>query len=311
MFKKLNPDRFLPLFTGMILSLVAAWYAIAGLIAIFAAAFWPILIMGSTLELGKILTASYLYRNWNNLPVLMKTYFTGAVVILMMITSMGVFGFLSKAHIEQNASIGDYQSKIEIIDSRIDSQKERIKSAQNKLKQIDTAINKYLERDVVTRALNIRRQQEAERKSIDKEIKEAQAEIERLQLERVPIAKEIREVEKEVGPIRYVAELIYGKSDKEILEKAVRLVIIALVLVLDPLALLLIISANRKIKPLPKNFKPNDKYEKDAKRWFKSNTTLVQTDGEEWKDVPGVTISKSKWSNTLSDIPNTARRTQK
>jgi len=109
----LNLDRWLIMATGIALSVVAAWYSVTGLTAIFAGAFWAIVILGGTLEFGKIILASWLYRNWKHVPFLMKTYFVSALFILMLITSMGIFGFLSKAHLDQVAPSGEVAAKIE------------------------------------------------------------------------------------------------------------------------------------------------------------------------------------------------------
>ena len=287
-------DKLLAISTGIILSIVSAYYAIVGLTIIFSAAFWPIIIMGSTLEVGKIITASYLYRNWSVIPFLMKSYFTVAVAILMFITSMGVFGFLSKAHIDQDLSSGDVQSKVEVLDSRIQRERERIASNVSALKQLDSAVNKIIAEKDAEQGLRYRRNQEKERKSISSEIKDSQKNIDNFQTERLPLAKEIRVAEREVGPIRYVAELIYGESNKEILEKAVRFMIISLVLVLDPLALLLIVSANINYSLKSKNINFSKKYSLDARRWFKSNANAVATDGKTWTEMPNVTVTKTK-----------------
>jgi len=291
---KINKDRSLAIFTGITLSFVSAWYAITGLAAIFSASFWPIVIMGTTLEIGKIITASYLYRNWSILPLLMRTYFSVAVAILMFITSMGVFGFLSKAHIDQNQSSGDVQSKIEMLDSKIEREKSRINTSALALNQLDSAVDKIISDKDAEQGLRYRKNQEKERLSINKEIKDAQKSIDELQTEKMPLAKEMRAAEKEVGPIRYVAELIYGESNKEILEKAVRFMIIALVLVLDPLALLLIVSANINYSQKSKPTDSSNKYSMDARKWFKSNANAVATDGKNWTEMQDVTVTKTK-----------------
>jgi hypothetical protein len=281
----MNLDKFWALLTGILLSFVSAYYAITGLAAIFAASFWPIVIMGTILEFGKIITASYLYRNWDILPFLMKTYFTIAVAILMMITSMGVFGFLSKAHIEQNASSGNVVSKIEIIDAKITRERERITAADNALKQLDSAVNKIIDKDNATVALRARASQNKERAAIKAEITEAQNTIEDLQNEKMPLSQQIREVEKEVGPIKYVSQLLYGESTKDDLEKAVRFMILALVLVLDPLALLLIVSANLHLKK-------DDEEELELPDIYSSDGNAVATDGNIWNTISDVKITK-------------------
>ena len=110
----------LTLLVGLAISVVAAWYSIVGLMAIFAAAKIPIAIMGAVLEVGKLLTASWLYQFWDKTNTLLKSYFTIAVVVLMFITSMGIFGFLSKAHMDQTLTVGDNSLLIERIDRKID-----------------------------------------------------------------------------------------------------------------------------------------------------------------------------------------------
>lgn len=239
---------------ALALSAVAAWYAIAGLIAIFAAAVIPIAIMGTLLEASKLVVASWLYRSWKEIPLLMKSYFTVALVTLMLLTSMGIFGFLSKAHLDQAVPTGDVMAKIEIIDEKIKTQRENLDANRQAITQLDKQVNETLSRSTNTggaeRSVQIRRAQQAERARILKDIGAAQTEIAKLQEERAPIAAEVRKVEAEVGPIKYIAELIYGQEAKDstILEKAVRFVILMIVFVFDPLAVLLLVAANWQMK---------------------------------------------------------------
>jgi hypothetical protein len=241
------------LFTvALALSAVAAWYAIAGLVAIFAAAAVPIMIMGGLLEASKLVVASWLYRSWNEIPKLMKAYFLTALVVLMMLTSMGIFGFLSKAHLDQAVPTGDAIAKLEIIDEKINTQKENINVARRTISQLDRQVEETLNRTAtdttsagVNRSVTIRRQQARERESLAKEIETAQAEISKLTQERIPLAQEVRKIEAEVGPIKYIAALIYGESsDASTLESAVRVVTLMIVFVFDPLAVLLLVAAN-------------------------------------------------------------------
>ena len=109
----------LVLFTALTISAVAIWYSVAGLVAIFAAAAVPIIIMGTSLEIGKLVTALWLHRNWKRAKWWLKSYLTIAVVVLMFITSMGIFGFLSKAHIEQNLASDTVEQRIEILEGKI------------------------------------------------------------------------------------------------------------------------------------------------------------------------------------------------
>lgn len=292
--QSVNLDRFLALITGFLLSLVSAYYAITGLAIIFAGAFIPVVIMGSILEFGKIITASYLYRNWKQLPILMRSYFCVAVTILMFITSMGVFGFLSKAHVDQNLAGADVSSKVAIIDEKIKVAKENIEVNRKALKQMDEIVNQTISRstteDGATRASSMRRQQTQERNRLISEIEKEQKTLSLLNEERAPLAAEIRKVDAEVGPIRYVAELLYDKNSPEILDKAVRFMIMALVLVLDPLALLLIISANVKDDKQKNN--SADKYDVEAEEWLTGRANAVATNGNDWKDLNDVTVTR-------------------
>jgi hypothetical protein len=245
----LNLDRWLIMTTGIALSVVAAWYSVTGLTAIFAGAYWAIIILGGTLEFGKIVLASWLYRNWSYVPFLMKSYFTIALFVLMLITSMGIFGFLSKAHLDQVAPSGEVAAKIERIEGNLSRERARIARGEQQLGQLDKAIDAIIERNNRAQtALQLRNQQKKERDTIAAEIKDAQANIEKLLDEKAPLAKVTREIKNEVGPIRYVAELIYGESSERDLESAIRIMILLLVLVIDPLAVLLIIAASKEIR---------------------------------------------------------------
>ena len=235
------------------LSCIAAFYSIAGLIAIFAAAVIPIIVMGSILEVSKLVVASWLYRNWEEVPITLKSYFSVAVVILMMITSMGIFGFLSKAHLDQAVPAGDISAQVQIFDDKIKTEKDNIEAARKALAQMDAQLDQKLSRSTdekgADKAIQIRRSQSAERKKLQNEIAEAQKTIVKLQTEKAPVASQARKVEAEVGPIKYIAALIYGDTlDQNMLEKAVRWVIIMIVLVFDPLAVLMLVAVNWSLK---------------------------------------------------------------
>ena len=235
--------------TALALSACAAFYSIMGLVAIFAAAVIPIFIMGSLLEASKLVVASWLYRNWREVPVLLKTYFTVALIILMMLTSMGIFGYLSKAHLDQAVPTGDVAAKLALIDEKIKTEKENINASRKELSQLDAQVDQTISRTTeasgAERAIAIRRGQQKDRARILADIGAGQAKVAKLNEERAPIASEVRKVEAEVGPIKYIAALIYDQSaSEEILEKAVRIVIMMIVLVFDPLAVLMLIAAN-------------------------------------------------------------------
>ena len=232
------------LFIALTISAVAAYYSIVGLIAIFSAAAIPIAVMGIVLEAGKLITASWLYQNWKIVPSLLKGYLCSAVFILMFITSMGIFGFLSKAHIEQTTIASDNTLEIELLQSSIERELTGIGRAENQLNLLDNALERYMELGAITKGLNARKEQQGERNELSKTITESTQTITTLTKNKSALLKEQITIAAEVGPIRYIAELFYGESTQAILEDAVRWVIILLVLVFDPLAVLLLIAAN-------------------------------------------------------------------
>ena len=238
----------LTLLTALAISAVAAYYSIIGLIAIFSAAAIPIAVMGVVLETGKLVTASWLYQNWKRVPKLLKTYLISAVVVLMFITSMGIFGFLSKAHIEQTTVNSDNTLQIELIDSKIKRERDAIKRAENTLLQLDSALEKYVELGAVTKGLNARKEQETERNELNATIDESTTTIAELTQKKSELNADRIAIEAEVGPIKYIAELIYGESSSGVLEDAVRGVILVIVFVFDPLAVLLLVAANMSLK---------------------------------------------------------------
>ena len=234
--------------SGLTLSAVAIYYSVIGLTSIFAAAYWPIVVMGATLEISKLVAASWLKAHWVRIPKLMKAYMSVAVIVLMIITSMGIFGFLSKAHLDQNIVSGDVTSKIAIYDEKIKTEKENIDANRKALKQMDEAVDQVMGRSQdekgAEKAVAIRRAQQKERGRLAQDITEAQKRIATLNDERAPIAAEVRKVEAEVGPIKYIAKLIYGDNpDQNILEKAVTWVIMIIVFVFDPLAVLMLLAS--------------------------------------------------------------------
>jgi len=240
------------LVTALLLSTVAAYYSIAGLAAIFAAAVVPVIIMGGALEMGKIVATVFLHRNWSRLSWGFKSYLIPAVALLMLLTSLGIFGLLSKAHSDQSLVSGDSSSQVAVIDERIRTQRENIDAARQALKQLDSSVDQTMSRTTdergATRSANLRRSQQKERDQLQADIAKAQVSIAQLNEQRAPLATELRKVEAEVGPIKYIAALVYGDNpDANLLEQAVRWVIILIVVVFDPLALCLILAGNREL----------------------------------------------------------------
>lgn len=239
---------WLTLFSGLTISAVAVYYSVAGLVSIFAAAAIPIIVMGVALEVSKLIATVWLKLNWQRAPKLIKIYLSIAVAVLMLITSMGIFGYLSKAHLDQSVPTGDVVDKVALIDEKIRTQRENIDAARKALKQMDESVDQIMARSSdekgADKAAALRRGQQKERNQLQSDIAKAQKEISVLNDERAPVAKELRKVEAEVGPIKYIAALIYGDNpDANILEKAVTWVIIVIVSVFDPLAVILLLAS--------------------------------------------------------------------
>lgn len=241
------------LLVALSISIIAAYYSIKGLATIFAGAQTEIIVMGTILEIAKITTTVWLHKYWHRASVITRTYLTGAVIVLALLTSMGVFGLLSKAHMDQGLVSGDVAQQVAILDEKIRTQRENIEVARRAIQQMDAQVDQRLSRGTsetgAERAVQIRRQQANERAKLQQEISQAQTQIAKLNEERAPIASQLRKVEAEVGPIKYIAALIYGDNpDVTTLEKAVRWVTIMIVLVFDPLAIILILAANNSIR---------------------------------------------------------------
>ena len=210
---------YLLLANAISLSIIAEYYAIVGLMAIFSGSPIAIAVMGSILGLSKIVVTSWLYRNWSETTLLLKTYFSSAIFILMLLTSMGIFGYLSKAHLDQGVVSKDVAAAVTLIDEKINVQKENINAARKTISQLDNQVDAALSRSTseagADRSASIRRSQGRERTALLQEISNAQKEIAKLNEERAPIAIELRKAEAEVGPIKYIAALIYEDSRSE------------------------------------------------------------------------------------------------
>jgi len=300
---------FLTLLTALGLSGVAAYYSVIGLTAIFPGSYWPIIIMGSIFEVAKLVTISWTYRNWETAPRSLKAPFITAVVILMFITSMGIFGYLSKSHSDQTLVSDNVQARISIYDEKIKTSKENIAANRKAIKQMDEAVDQTLVRSKdekgAKQAVAIRKTQQKERNLLLEEIENEQKEITKLSEERAPIAAEVRKVAAEVGPIKYIAAFIYGDNpDTNILERAVTWVIVLIVIVFDPLAVILLLASQHNFE----NIKPVSKFietptpmpdvnppKVDKPKEVKSTTKIRHTaEGMIFEDDAGTMIISTK-----------------
>ena len=263
---------FLTFISAISISIIAAGYSIIGLATIFAGAYVPIIAMGSALEVGKLVAASWLYNNWRNslVPKTIKAYLTSAVIVLIFITSMGIFGFLSKAHLDSVQPQANFEIQTTLIDKQIQQEERNIERAEKTLLQLDKSIEVYLNNEYATRGLRERRKQEEERELLKLEIKTSTNKIAELYKEKSTIELDQQKIEAEVGPLKYIAELIYGDDAKDHFDEAVRYAILVLIFVFDPLAVLLLIAANISLRTWKnaraEKKKIEDEEKKNAKR---------------------------------------------
>jgi len=235
--------------SAIAISLIAAGYSILGLATLFSGAVVPIIAMGSALEVGKLVAASWLYHNWrSDIPRALKTYLFTAIIVLVFITSMGIFGFLSKAHLDQVKPTAGNQEQILLIDKKIIQQQSIIERSERTLDQLDKALDVYIDKEYVSRGLKERKKQKEERDLLNKSIDEAMEKITNLNNSKSSITIEQLKLEADVGPLKYVAELIYGDEAKDHFDSAVRIIILILIFVFDPLAVLLLIAANISLR---------------------------------------------------------------
>jgi hypothetical protein len=183
--------------------------------------------MGVALEIAKLVAASWLYRNWQTTARLLKYYFTIAVLILSLITSMGIFGYLSKSHIDTNISVGENKVQLDNLNTQEKIAKEKLNYLLARAKDPSTASNR-----------------------LDKQIQETQGELNRISKEKTPLLSEENKLMADVGPIRYVAEIFFDSNDAGFIDKAIRVVIFIIIFVFDPLAVLLLIASNQTLRRL-------------------------------------------------------------
>lgn len=245
--------------TSLAIAAVAAWYSIIGLTAIFAAAVIPIIIMGIVLEVGKLVAAAWVYNHWRETSILLRTYLVSAIVVLMLITSMGIYGFLSKSHIDAGINTGEISVKIERVDNRIKSEQRQIDRAEKNILEMDTTLEKTEYGFFDDSRLDERKRQSVEREQLNNIITKSENNIDDLLDKKSEYELEVKNFEVEVGPIKYIAALIYGDEAKNYLDNTVRYVILLLIFVFDPLAVLLLISANMSYRKELELYPPEEK----------------------------------------------------
>ena len=294
---------YLTLITALSIAAVAAWYSIVGLMAIFAGAIIPIAIMGGVLEVGKLVTAAWLHQNWKKTSLWMKSYLTLAVLVLMVITSLGIFGFLSKAHLEHTVSTGGNNAlRITQLEKQIARQQSIIRDSETVLSQLDSQVATLIEYDRIrgpSGSIATRQAQAEERQMLNENIDAAYIRIEEIQTELSPLQEERLAIEVEVGPLKYIAELIYGEGAEDYFDEAVRGVIILLIVTFDPLAVVLLLAATQGFAQ-----RKQDKlriFNPDNVADIEDNLDIVNVDMSEYRVVED--SDKGLWDDFFEEDP--------
>ena len=281
---------YLTLITALAIAATAAWYSIIGLMAIFAGAVIPIAIMGGVLEVGKLVTAAWLHQNWDKMRWWMKTYLTSSVIVLMFITSLGIFGFLSKAHLEHSiATGGTNELQITQLERQLAREQSKITDAERVLDQLDKAVETLISYDRIRGrggSIAVRESQREERQGLNDQIEDAYEWMEVLQTKLTPLQQEKLAIEVEVGPLKYIAELMYGDNSEDYFDEAVRFVILLLIFTFDPLAIVLLLAATQGFTERKRSKIFHDD---GTMRVDPSNVVDVEgdlADFEEWGDNP-------------------------
>ena len=284
----------LTLLVALAISTVAAYYSIVGLMAIFAGATTAIAIMGVVLEIGKLVCASWTFQNWKTSPFTIRSYFIVAVIVLMLITSLGIFGFLSRAHIQQSSPTGLLVERIERIDLKVNQRQIQINRYQGRLDTLDQALQRYIELGAISKGLRKIGEMDNETALLKIKIEGLEGEIDSLSDEKYELKTELNLAEVEVGPIRYVASMLYDDVSESQLEEAVRWIIVLLIFVFDPLAVVLVIAANISLRD----------YRREKKMATKtitvmpdlSDKTVIDSDNvEEYSDDEGNDFKILTW----------------
>jgi hypothetical protein len=301
----------LTLLASLGVAAVTEWFSVVGIMTIYAgAAYNSALIMGLVLGGAKLVVISWLYRNWKyagwtlRLPLI---YFT---VALMTASSIGVYGFLTKAHLEQGAATVDNSAKVERLDQQIAREKSVIADNEKVMGQLDTAINSYLGNDKTDRALSVRKAQAPQRKQLKDEIAIAQKAIDGFSDDRLKLTSEVRAMQLEVGPIKYIADLFYGDDVNATtkVESAVRIFTLLIVSTLDPLAVILLIAANHTLLRI-QNEKKQKAEEKVADGYIGVSSPEVNEEVVEAVAQPGEVIVDT--INIKEDAPDESRDASK
>ena len=236
------PIKLAAFIVALALACVSAAFSIDGLTAIFAGAFWPIITMGAALEAGKLVAAAWLSEHWSSAPLLLRLVLVAMIGVLMGLNAVGVFGFLTRAHLEHMMAVDlALADRTADIDARLSIQGQTVADLDRRIAQIDAAIEQSTRLGRPVGAMTIADQKRRDRADIVAERQHQARALASLQIEKAKIDAQRRRAEADVGPLRYLAELTGAPATD--LERPVRLLTLALVAVLDPMAVVLLLAA--------------------------------------------------------------------
>ena len=228
--------------SALALSVLAATISIIGMMALFPSDGIMIAVMMGTLEASKLVAATWLHSNWHNkaVSILHKIYLSLAVVSLMLITAIGIYGYLAKGYLDQQSPISTTNIQIATREQQIKTLQDNIKGLNDRQAQLDASVNALITQNQIVKSQTYRNQQKTERAQIAKDLDSDQKEIDRITQELVPMKIATTNVELKLGPIKYVADLFGWKNP----DAAVRMVILMIMFAFDPLAIMLILSGS-------------------------------------------------------------------
>jgi len=234
---------FFILLASLCLTTVSAFFSIIGLTSIFPAAAISVIVMGIVFEIAKIASISFLHWHWKISPILIRSYLFVAIFILMFINSMGSFGYLSKAHIEQEVLNNSQTTQVEIVISKIDNEKSTIADIDKQIAQIDNALDKLTSSGRASTSLQQAQIQRKTRDTLVKQKTDHMTSLEDLNTQKINADASNAKVAADFGPLKYIADAIYGNPTPAQLENVVRWIIIIIIIVSDPLAVCLLVAA--------------------------------------------------------------------
>ena len=301
------------LLAALSLAAVADWFSIIGFMTIYAASPIHALIMGIVLALAKLVTTSWVYRNWKFVGWNLKGPLIGFVIALMIATSIGTYGFLTKSHLDQAGGTIDNGAKVERLDQQIAREKSVIIDDEKVITQLDNTINSYIGKDRTDKSLAVRKSQAPQRKQLREDIDASQKRIDTFSDEKLKLQSEVRKQQLDVGPIRYIAELFYGVADDATknIEAAVRIFTLLITSTLDPLAVILLVAANHTLLRLRDEKKKYDSEEIDGVP--KSGSIVadvpIKVDKEAAQDIksPAKTSTNTEIQKVINEEENTPK----